>query len=276
MIALLLTGMAAVLMPFFGRLLWEEFVAWHPVWCATLIRMALRIAPENLRERLAEEWQSYLAETPGYVRKLWNAIGFVFAAHNLPARNDTAAAKNLNTGHGRLIRSIDFAIALSMVIFLAPCFVLLSAMVALTSRGPIVFKYPCIGKDSTIFYAFRFRTIQIAREGELAGFTKVGRLMRATSLDQFPTLFNVLKGDMSFVGPRPMSLRQVANYAHVSSDYQGQAPGVLAMTIGKTFGSKRARRLNAMYRLYRRRKTLGLYLRILTLEAIMNARYAIF
>jgi hypothetical protein len=67
MIALLLTGLAAVMMPFMGRLLWEEFVAWHPVWCAALIRMALRVAPPNLRERLAEEWQSYLDETPGRV-----------------------------------------------------------------------------------------------------------------------------------------------------------------------------------------------------------------
>ncbi len=111
-----------------------------------------------------------------------------------------------------LRRAIDLAIAIPAIVVLAPLFVAIAAAVALTSGRPILYGQRRIGKGGGEFEIFKFRTMRVdaesqsgptwARASELR-VTRIGRILRRTSLDELPQLFNVVRGDMAIVGPRP-------------------------------------------------------------------------
>ena len=91
-------------------------------------------------------------------------------------------------------------------------FVLLSLAIKLTSKGPILFKQKRVGKNKKHFYIYKFRTMRTDTPKDMPThlltnpekyITPIGRFMRKTSLDELPQIFNILKGDMSIVGPRP-------------------------------------------------------------------------
>lgn len=111
-------------------------------------------------------------------------------------------------------RVIDliFALVLS-VILLIPC-VLISIIILIDSRGPIFFKQYRVGKDGKLFYIYKFRTMTVdkkidAQTGEhIDQVTKVGKVLRRTSIDEIPQLINIIKGEMSFVGPRPLVMKE--------------------------------------------------------------------
>jgi O-antigen biosynthesis protein WbqP len=95
---------------------------------------------------------------------------------------------------------------------LSPLFVLLAIVIKLDSSGPVFFKQRRIGKNKTIFQLLKFRTMRVDTPSEVpthmmtqasSYITKIGSLLRKTSLDELPQLFNVLQGTMSLVGPRP-------------------------------------------------------------------------
>lgn len=107
----------------------------------------------------------------------------------------------------------DFCAALAGVIFLLPLLALIALAIKLTSKGPVLFLQERVGKDQKVFRICKFRTMVVGAEKIGDGLTiksandsritPVGRFLRATSLDELPQLFNVVKGDMSLVGPRP-------------------------------------------------------------------------
>jgi lipopolysaccharide/colanic/teichoic acid biosynthesis glycosyltransferase len=111
-----------------------------------------------------------------------------------------------------LKRVIDIVIAVPVLIVAAVPMVITALAIKLDSKGPILFKQDRIGKDGKVFQMLKFRSmIQNAehtgsgvysRKGD-ARVTKVGHFIRATSIDELPQLINVLKGDMSLIGPRP-------------------------------------------------------------------------
>ena len=107
-------------------------------------------------------------------------------------------------------RVIDFAITLVGFICISPIFLVLCILVRLKLGSPIFFKQVRIGKDEKPFKIIKFRTMSDARDsqGNLLPdeerFTKFGNFLRNSSLDELPELLNVLKGDMSLVGPRPL------------------------------------------------------------------------
>jgi len=114
-----------------------------------------------------------------------------------------------------LKRAFDAAVALAAVVFLAPLLVLVALAIKLESRGPVFFVQTRIGRANQQFSMYKFRSMRtestdanadklVARDD--ARVTRVGRLIRATSIDELPQLFNVLKGEMSIVGPRPHAL----------------------------------------------------------------------
>lgn len=113
-------------------------------------------------------------------------------------------------------RIIDIIISFLGIILLAPIFILVSILIKLESDGPIIFKQLRAGKDSKAFYIYKFRSMKInapnisTNEFEDAKFfiTKTGNFIRKTSIDELPQLFNILKGDMSIVGPRPVILEE--------------------------------------------------------------------
>ena len=110
-------------------------------------------------------------------------------------------------------RCIDFVGSLIGVILLSPVFLVIALMIKTSSEGPVFFKQERLGKDGKVFKIIKFRTMIVnaehigdglrVREGNDPRITKIGRVLRKTSLDELPQLLNVLNGSMSLVGPRP-------------------------------------------------------------------------
>ncbi|SDN57005.1 sugar transferase [Bacillus sp. OK048] len=109
-------------------------------------------------------------------------------------------------------RIFDFTIAFIVLLILWPVFLCIAIFIKLDSKGPVFFKQRRIGKDKQEFSIIKFRTMKIETPKEVPThllenpdvyITRVGKLLRKTSLDELPQVFNILKGDMSMVGPRP-------------------------------------------------------------------------
>ena len=114
-------------------------------------------------------------------------------------------------------RTMDIVSSFVGLILLSPLFLLVAILIKLDSKGPIIFKQIRIGKDSKPFYIYKFRSMKIDAPNlsteefiNASDFTtKVGKFIRKTSIDELPQLVNILKGDMSIVGPRPVIEREV-------------------------------------------------------------------
>ncbi|HEX8639657.1 MAG TPA: exopolysaccharide biosynthesis polyprenyl glycosylphosphotransferase [Allosphingosinicella sp.] len=121
-----------------------------------------------------------------------------------------------------LKRSFDLAVSAAALLVLLPMLLLIGAAIRLESPGPALFRQPRMGRGNRLFSMFKFRTMR-AEAADLDGIrsaqrdderiTRVGRFLRRTSLDELPQLLNVLKGEMSLVGPRPHALGSTAEDA---------------------------------------------------------------
>lgn len=109
-------------------------------------------------------------------------------------------------------RIVDFILALLGIIILSPVLLILCIAIKVDSKGPIIFKQKRVGINKTHFYILKFRTMKVDTPKEMPThmlenpdffITKVGKFLRKTSLDELPQLFNILKGDMAVIGPRP-------------------------------------------------------------------------
>jgi exopolysaccharide biosynthesis polyprenyl glycosylphosphotransferase len=128
-----------------------------------------------------------------------------------------------------LKRAIDLGLTLAAMPLVLPLMGIVAGAIRLDSPGPVLFKQPRVGQNKRRFVLYKFRTMIEGSErlqGDLEHLneaqgpifkiandprvTRVGRILRRTSLDELPQLFNVLRGEMSLVGPRPMSLRDVS------------------------------------------------------------------
>ena len=113
-------------------------------------------------------------------------------------------------------RQADFLLSLAVLIILSPLFLLIAFLVKITSKGPVFFIQERPGKDAKMFSIIKFRTMAagaekfgLNMEESNPRITRIGRLLRRTHLDEMPQLVNIIKGQMSFVGPRPPLLSQV-------------------------------------------------------------------
>ena len=115
-------------------------------------------------------------------------------------------------------RPMDFILSLLAIIMLSPVFILTGILVRTKLGSPILFKQNRPGLDEKIFTMYKFRTMTDQKDetGELLPdhirLTKFGKMLRATSLDELPELFNILKGDMSIIGPRPLLVQYLSLY----------------------------------------------------------------
>jgi len=106
-------------------------------------------------------------------------------------------------------RMLDLIIAMILIIIFAIPLILVSIAIKIEGDGPIIYKSKRIGKGKKEFYIYKFRTMITNRKELESGLTheqmttKVGKFLRKTSLDELPQLFNIVKGEMSFIGPRP-------------------------------------------------------------------------
>jgi len=109
-------------------------------------------------------------------------------------------------------RLIDIVIAAIVLITLSPILLIVAILVKIDSKGPVIFKQQRLGVGGVPFNMYKFRSMCVGAEKQGTGvysykgdkrITKVGRIIRATSIDELPQLVNILKGDMSLIGPRP-------------------------------------------------------------------------
>lgn len=140
-------------------------------------------------------------------------------------------------------RCLDFLLSLCGIIALSPILIVLAVLVRVKLGSPVLFKQERPGKDEKIFTLCKFRTMTDARDekGELlpdaVRLTKFGKFLRATSLDELPELFNILKGDMSVIGPRPLLVSYLPYYTERERLRHSVRPGLtgLAQVSGRNF-----------------------------------------
>lgn len=133
-------------------------------------------------------------------------------------------------------RPMDFVLSLLALIVLSPVFLVVAVLVRLKLGSPVIFKQKRPGLNEKIFTMYKFRTMTDERDvnGELlpdsVRLTKFGRLLRSTSLDELPELFNILKGDMSIVGPRPLLIRYLPYYTERERLRHSVRPGLTGLS----------------------------------------------
>jgi putative colanic acid biosynthesis UDP-glucose lipid carrier transferase len=125
-------------------------------------------------------------------------------------------------------RALDLIVSIAAVVFCLPLFLIVAMAIILDSRGPVIFRQRRSGFNGKEFIIFKFRTMRVLEDGPVVTqacrddrrVTYIGKFLRRSSLDELPQLFNVLRGDMSLVGPRPHALAhddhyrvQIAGYA---------------------------------------------------------------
>ena len=136
---------------------------------------------------------------------------------------------------GKMLKRIfDILFSLSALLAFLPLLAVLGLIVKFTSPGPVIFKHKRIGKSGKEFYVYKFRTMVANAEKLGAGLTEkndkritpVGAVLRRFSLDEFPQFLNVLRGEMSIVGPRPEIPEIVKDYSPFQKRVLGVRPGL--------------------------------------------------
>ena len=128
-------------------------------------------------------------------------------------------------------RLLDFILSLFAIIILSPVLLIVALLVRIKLGAPVIFKQKRPGLNEKIFTLYKFRTMTDAKDeqGNLLPdeirLTKFGKLLRSTSLDELPELFNILKGDMSIVGPRPLLVRYLSLYNEHQKHRHDVRPG---------------------------------------------------
>lgn len=129
-------------------------------------------------------------------------------------------------------RALDIVISALALLLLSPVFGIVALLVRIKLGAPVLFTQQRPGKDERIFRIFKFRTMTDARDGEgqllpdSERLTKFGKLLRSTSLDELPELINILKGDMSLVGPRPLLIQYLPYYRPEERERHAIRPGL--------------------------------------------------
>lgn len=129
-------------------------------------------------------------------------------------------------------RPLDILCALAALIVFGWLYILVAVLVRIKLGSPVIFKQPRPGRDEKIFDLYKFRSMTDERDenGELlpdeVRLTKFGKVLRATSLDELPEAFNILKGDMSVIGPRPLLVKYLPRYSERQHRRHEVRPGL--------------------------------------------------
>lgn len=132
----------------------------------------------------------------------------------------------------KIKRIFDFIISLVAFIVLSPIILIVSILVYIKLGSPILFKQDRPGKDGKIFKMYKFRTMLDSYDKfgqalpDEERLTKFGKILRSTSLDELPELINVIKGDMSLVGPRPLLVEYLELYSEEQNKRHNVRPGI--------------------------------------------------
>lgn len=200
----------------------------------------------------------------------------------------------------RLIRLCDIAISISAIVFLLPLMGLVAMAIYLEDRGEVIFRQSRLGRDGRAFQCLKFRSMSRDAEMRLAAIlrdcpiaalewrekhkltrdpriTRVGRFIRRTSLDELPQFFNVLRGDMSLVGPRPITDSERERYGRYLVHYCSVRPGITGLwqISGRTETSyKRRIALDVLY-IRRRDAVFNLLILVKTVPRVLLTHGAV-
>lgn len=138
-------------------------------------------------------------------------------------------------------RFFDFVFSAALIVLLSPVFFAVWLLIRLKMGSPAIFKQARPGRDEKIFYIMKFRTMDNAKDSfgtllpDEARLTPLGKFLRKTSLDEIPQLLNVFKGEMSFIGPRPLLPQYLPYYTEEEKLRHSVRPGIsgLAQVSGR-------------------------------------------
>ena len=163
---------------------------------------------------------------------------------SVPIEAKSASSNDKAQPRGRAItpvkRAFDFVVALVIILLSIPGLLFIAMLIKLDSKGPVLFRQRRTGLNGRVFHIYKFRSMTVAEDGDRVvqaraddkRVTRVGRILRRTSLDEIPQILNILTGDMSFVGPRPHAMAHDAEFSKVISDYGrrfGARPGLTGL-----------------------------------------------
>ena len=142
-----------------------------------------------------------------------------------------------------LIRCFDILVSFFGIVFLLPLFAITALVIRTKDGSPILFKQERVGKNGKIFKILKYRTMSVKQKenssqitvGEDQRITKTGRTLRKLKIDELPQLFNVLKGEMSFVGPRPEVKKYVDLYDDLQKEILKIKPGITELASLKYY-----------------------------------------
>lgn len=132
-------------------------------------------------------------------------------------------------------RLLDIVVSLCGIVVLSPIYLILGVLVRVKLGTPVIFKQDRPGKDEKIFRLYKFRSMTDEKDesGNLlpdeVRLTPFGKKLRSTSLDELPELFNILKGDMSLIGPRPLLVRYLPRYNEFQRHRHDVRPGLTGL-----------------------------------------------
>lgn len=132
-------------------------------------------------------------------------------------------------------RILDFVLSLIALIILSPVFLIIAILVRMKLGKPVIFRQQRPGKNEKIFTLYKFRTMTDKKDenGNLLPdserLTKFGKVLRSTSLDELPELINIIKGDMSIVGPRPLAVKYLPYYTEEERKRHSVRPGLTGL-----------------------------------------------
>jgi lipopolysaccharide/colanic/teichoic acid biosynthesis glycosyltransferase len=182
-----------------------------------------------------------------------------------------------------IIRVVDVALASLILFILSPLLLLIAILIKLDSPGSVIYKQVRVGKDGKEFILYKFRSMQKDAEKNL-GFlpatkddprvTRIGKILRQTRLDELPQLYNVLKGDMSLVGPRPENVYRVKLHKALQGLRLSVKPGLTGLAqIRSFYDLKPPKKIKYDYLYIQKRNLfLNLYILMKTIPVIFSKK----
>ncbi len=179
-------------------------------------------------------------------------------------------------------RLFDIVLSVVAIILLSPILLILFIIVKATSKGPAIYKHKRVGKDGKTIYIYKFRSMVVDADKMIHNFTpeqkaefeknfklendprvtKIGKFLRKTSLDELPQLFNILKGDIAFIGPRPVIQAETELYGSNRELLLSIRPGLTGFWASNGRSDTSYKRRRAMELYYVKNRSFGFDIKI--------------
>ena len=173
-----------------------------------------------------------------------NVIPNIYALENTEVSNENILKRQ--SPYRYIKRFMDVILATIALVVLSPIFLIIAIAIKIESKGPVFFKHTRIGKNGKIIKLYKFRSMVINAEELIKSFTpeqmkeykenykltndpritKIGKFLRKTSLDELPQLLNIIKGDLSIIGPRPVVTDELKKYGANTEKFLSVTPGL--------------------------------------------------